>query len=133
MTVIFVDAGAWFARFVPSDPDHPAAREWFDRNTQPILTTDYVIDELLTLLKMRREYRRALDVGPLLFGGDVCDLEWVTPSDVENAWAVFSSYGDKEWSFTDCVSLVVMGRLEIATAVAFDDHFRQFATVVVVP
>jgi predicted nucleic acid-binding protein len=62
--VIFVDTGAWFARFVPSDPDHPAARDWLDRDTKPLLTTDYIVDELLTLLKVRGEYLRALGVGP---------------------------------------------------------------------
>src|SRR5208283_4183731 len=67
MTPIFVDIGAWFARFVPSDRDHPAAREWFEQNTHPLVTTDYVIDELLTVLKVRGEYQRALEVGPVTF------------------------------------------------------------------
>ena len=48
MKQIFVDTGAWFARFVPSDRDHIAAREWFEQNSDPLVTTDYVIDELLT-------------------------------------------------------------------------------------
>lgn len=46
---------------------------------------------------------------------------------------MFSTYQDKGWSFTDCVSRVVMGRLGIDTALAFDEHFRQFGTVNVVP
>jgi uncharacterized protein len=133
MTSTFVDTGAWFARFVPSDSDHLAAREWFEQNASPLLTTDYVIDEVLTVLKVRGEYQRALEVGPSLFNGEVCDLEWVTPNDVKTAWQVFSSYRDKGWSFTDCVSRVVMERLGITTAVAFDEHFRQFGTVTVVP
>jgi uncharacterized protein len=133
MTLIFVDTGAWFARFVPSDRDHSAAREWFEQNTYPLITTDYVIDEVLTVLKVRGEYQRALEVGPSLFNGDVCDLEWVTQADVRNAWQIFSTYRDKGWSFTDCVSRVVMERLLITTAVAFDEHFHQFGTVTVVP
>lgn len=133
MNGTFVDTGAWFARFVPSDPDHPAARDWFARDDRPLVTADYVVDELLTLLKVRGEYPRALEVGPLLFGGDICDLEWVTPADVTEAWRVFSTYRDKGWSFTDCVSLAVMGRLGITTAATFDEHFRQFGTVAVVP
>src|SRR5271157_602936 len=133
MTPIFVDTGAWFARFVPSDRDHPAAREWFEQNTYPLITTDYVLDELLTALKVRGEYQRALEVGPSLFNGDVCDLEWFTSADVRNAWQIFSTYRDKGWSFTDCVSRVVMERLHITTAVAFDEHFHQFGTVTVVP
>ncbi len=133
MTLIFVDTGAWFARFVPSDRDHSAAREWFEQNTYPLITTDYVIDEVLTVLKVRGEYQRALEVGPSLFNGDVCDLEWVTQADVRDAWQIFSTYREKGWSFTDCVSRVVMERLLITTAVAFDEHFHQFGTVTVVP
>jgi hypothetical protein len=51
--VIFVDTGAWFAAFVPKDADHSAARAWLAGNEAPLLTTDYVLDELLTLLRMR--------------------------------------------------------------------------------
>jgi predicted nucleic acid-binding protein len=133
MNAIFVDTGAWFARFVPTDPDHPAARDWFARNRVPLITTDYIIDELLTLLKVRGEYPRALLVGPILFSGEVCGFEWVTAADVGDAWHVFSTHRDKGWSFTDCVSRAVMDRLGIKTAVAFDEHFRQFGTVTVVP
>ncbi len=133
MTAIFVDTGAWYARFVPSDLDHSAARDWFAQNSQPLITTDYVIDELLTVLKVRGEFLRALEVGPSLFTGEVCDLEWVTPADVYGAWHVFSTHRDKAWSFTDCVSRVVMERLRITSAVAFDVHFRQFGTVTVLP
>jgi uncharacterized protein len=88
---------------------------------------------LLTLLRVRGEYERALEIGPRILHGDVCDLEWVTPLDVEEAWQVFSTYQDKDWSFTDCVSRVVMVRLGITTALAFDEHFRQFGTISVVP
>jgi predicted nucleic acid-binding protein len=133
MPVIFVDTGAWFAHLVPSDPDHRSARDWFDQNTLPLVTTDYVVDELLTLLKMRGEYLRALESGSLLLHGEVCDLEWVSRTDVESAWVVFSTFRDKQWSFTDCVSKVVMERLRIDTAISFDVHFRQFGTVSVVP
>ena len=133
MSGVFVDTGAWFARFVPTDPDHAAAKFWLDSNTQPLITTDYVADELLTLLRVRGEYPRALEAGPQILHGEVCDLVWVTPFDVEEAWQLFSTYKDKGWSFTDCVSRTVIGRLGITTAFAFDEHFRQFGAVRVVP
>ena len=50
-----------------------------------------------------------------------------------NGWLAFSTFRDKDWSFTDCVSRVVMERLGITTEVAFDVHFRQFGNVAVVP
>jgi predicted nucleic acid-binding protein len=118
---------------VPSDPDHPAARDWFERNTHPLLTTDHIVDELLTVLKVRGEFQRALEAGPPLLNGDICYFEWVSGTDIAAAWRVFSIYRDKDWSFTDCVNRVVMERLGITTAAAFDEHFRQFGTVAVVP
>ncbi len=48
--MIFVDTGAWFAAFVPNDADHSAADAWLETNTDLLVTTDYVIDELLTLM-----------------------------------------------------------------------------------
>ncbi|MEX2015753.1 MAG: hypothetical protein WD873_03880 [Candidatus Hydrogenedentales bacterium] len=50
-----------------------------------------------------------------------------------NAWDVFRRYDDKRWSFTDCTIRVVMERLGVTTAFAFDAHFRQFESVTVVP
>jgi predicted nucleic acid-binding protein len=92
-----------------------------------------VIDELLTLLKMRGEYQRALRLGAGLIAGEIARLVWVVPDDVQEAWTIFQQYQDKGWSFTDCVSRVIMERLAIQTAFAFDEDFRQFGTVIVVP
>lgn len=75
----------------------------------------------------------ALKVGPLLLDQSLAVLEWVSAQDVRQAWSVFETYRDKEWSFTDCVSRVVMQRLGVVEAFAFDDHFRQFGTVGVLP
>ena len=77
--------------------------------------------------------RRTIGVGRRLLDGSVAELEWVTPADVEAAWQTFRQFGDKEWSFTDCVSRAVIERLNISTAFAFDEHFRQFGNVHVVP
>jgi len=131
--VIFVDTGAWFAVFVPNDSDHSAADKWLDANTQPLFTTDYIIDELLTLLKVRGEFERALQLGENLLNESISQIEWVSATDVRDAWEVFRRHRDKGWSFTDCVSHAVMRRLGVRTAFSFDDHFHQFGTVSVVP
>lgn len=131
--MIFVDTGAWFATFVPNDSDHQAANAWLDTNTDQLITTDYVIDELLTLLKIRGEFQRSLNLGRSIFAEEVVSIEWVLPGDALQAWEIFQQHHDKGWSFTDCVSRAVIERLHIGTAFAFDDHFRQFGTVTVVP
>lgn len=131
--MIFVDTGAWFAAIVPGDPDHSAAYTWIQANDENLVTTDFVLDELLTLLKVRGEFARALRLGNEFRDRQVCQIEWVTPADFAAAWDVFSTYRDKGWSFTDCTSRVVMQRLAITTAFSFDGHFRQFGDVSIVP
>lgn len=49
--MIFVDTGAWFAALVPTDASHRAATDFLKSNDEPLLTTDYVVDELLTTIK----------------------------------------------------------------------------------
>jgi len=53
--MIFVDSGAWFATAVPSDRRHVEARLWLAQNSEQLLTSDYVVDEILTLLRARGE------------------------------------------------------------------------------
>jgi uncharacterized protein len=130
---VFVDTGAWFAYFVRRDPDHPAAVAWMQRNRQPPVTTDYVLDELLTLLKLRESYRVAVAAGDALWQQRVARMERIMPEDFTRSWEVFRQYHDKEWSFTDCTSKVIMERFQITQASAFDRHFEQFGTVLRVP
>jgi predicted nucleic acid-binding protein len=131
--MIFVDTGAWFAAAVPSDPDHPAASRWLAGNAEPLLTTDYVVDETLTLLRTRGERTRALLLVEGFFNSRLAEIYTLDESDTALAWEVFKHYDDKDWSFTDCTSKGIIERLGIQQAFAFDRHFRQFGTVQVVP
>jgi uncharacterized protein len=131
--MIFVDTGAWYAAAVPDDPDHAAAAAFLSGNRERLATSEYIVDEVVTLLRARGENERAIDLGQELLHGQSCKLIWVQANDVRRAWEVFTQFGDKQWSFTDCISRVVMERLRIRRAFAFDQHFRQFGTVQVLP
>lgn len=129
----FTDTGGWYGLFVPEDPNNLAATSWANRNTQPLLTTDYVVDETLTLLRARGHAALALSLGRKFFDGSVATVYYLTEEDIRAAWQVFTRYADKEWSFTDCSSKVIMEELGIIEAFAFDYHFRQFGTITLVP
>ena len=129
----FVDTGAWFAGFVPTDPDHDEAVRVLDEYAGDLVTSDYIIDELLTLLVARGERDQVVRVGRLLFDEEMAELEWVTRDDVLVGWKTMRTFRDKGWSFTDCVSRAQMLRLDITEAIAFDHHFNQFGTVAVLP
>ncbi len=132
--MIFVDSGAWFALLVPTDSNHSAAVGWSSNNDETLVTTDYVIDETLTLLRARGESAKAIAFGTRMFDPK-CPVvvHYLSPAEVAGAWQVFHDFADKDWSFTDCTSKVVMEALGARAAFAFDQHFRQFGTVAVLP
>lgn len=131
--MIFVDTSAWYASVVPGDPDHQNANDFIHKHRRKLFTSDYVLDELLTLLSARNRRRAAILLGTQIFDERLARLIWVEDQDIRRAWEVFQSFKDKAWSFTDCTSKVVMERLGIQTAFAFDHHFKQFGTITVVP
>lgn len=131
--MVFVDTSAWFAAVVPGDPNHPQAANWLATNSEVLITTDYVIDEILTLLRARGERQRAKLLGKKFFDGSIAEIYFLTEEDIRQAWTIFERYHDKNWSFTDCPSKVVIDEMNIAEALAFDHHFHQFGTVHVVP
>jgi len=131
--MIFVDTGAWFASVVPSDADHASASQWLNQNTHRLLTTDYIIDETLTLLRARGESTRAIRLGEQFFSGALANVYFLTEDDIRETWEAFRMFSDKGWSFTDCSSKVVMEKLGITQAFCFDHHFVQFGSIVVVP
>ena len=129
----FADTSGWYALFVPTDQYHAAASAWAKARHPDFVTTDYVIDETLTLMRSRGEYAVALAFGEEVFGGLLGDIHYVTRDEVAAAWDVFRRFDDKEWSFTDCTSKVVIEAAGVPEAFTFDHHFRQFGTVAVVP
>lgn len=130
--MIFVDTSAWFAACVRADQHYSAAKAWLTANRRRLVTTDYVYDETLTLLRRRGEFHCAQRwVYHTL--SQLTEFIWVTQADVEAAADVYFRFHDKGWSFTDCVSRVVMERRGIASAFSFDQHFLQFGTVAVLP
>jgi hypothetical protein len=88
---VFVDTGGWFAYFVRRDPDHAAAVNWMRQNRQPLVTTDYVLDELFTLLKMRESHRVAAAAGTVLLDLSVTRLERIGESDFRGAMGSVST------------------------------------------
>lgn len=131
--MIFVDTGAWFASVVPTDRDHAAVLQWLGQNREPLITTDYILDETLTLLRRRGQNHMALALGTSLLSETLAALHFLSLQEIQDAWGVFQRFADKEWSFTDCTSKVVMERLGITQALSFDQHFRQFGSVTVMP
>jgi len=124
MRRLFVDTGAWYALIDRNDPDHKNAADFFWRNKTPLITTNFIFDETVTLLRSRLGWGVAADFGKKLQESGFVNLVVVKDIDEEKAWEIFLKFKDKDFSYTDCTSFALMQRLRIDTAFSFDTHFK---------
>ena len=130
MAEVFADTSGWAEYFLKTMPFHPAAAErigYWRTHRVRVVTTNYVLAELSSLLMSPL---RVAHPDRVRIGGTIRSARWVDivhidePLD-EDAWALFKTRPDKEWSLTDCASFVVMRRRGIAEALTTDHHFEQ--------
>ena len=126
MTRFLVDTGAWFAAADDRDPDHLAVAKCLRECSGRLVTTNFILDETVTLMRFRLGFDTARRFGEQILGGNAARLAAVTRRGENRAWEVFTRYRDKSFSYTDCTTFAAMQRLRIDTAVAIDDDFRSF-------
>jgi predicted nucleic acid-binding protein len=131
--LLLVDTSAYFALVDRTDQHHLAASAFVRANDIPFVTTDLIIVETLNLVQARLGHSPALQLGRRLLNPALTSVLKVTDVDVAQAWRLFQRYRDKSFSFTDCTTFALMGRMRILTAFAFDVHFRQYGRCLVVP
>jgi len=125
MKQAFVDTGAWYAYINAGDPDHPRIKDFLESFRGRLVTSNYIFDETVTLVRARLGYQRAAKVGEVLLDPRVVELVRVGAGDERTAWQLFKERPDKTYSFTDCTSFVLMRRLNINAAATLDEHFAQ--------
>jgi predicted nucleic acid-binding protein len=124
----FLDSVYLIALEVENDQHHDQASEhWVTLFEKPLtlVTTSYVLDEIVTFLNSRRQHAKAIRVGDNLLHASNIQLIHVDENLFREGWSYFKQYADKTFSLTDCVSFVLMKRLGIAEALTFDKHFEQ--------
>jgi predicted nucleic acid-binding protein len=93
----------------------------------PIYTTDYVLDEVITLLFRREVFSEATRFAEVLFAGASLGsliVERITSRRFVAAWELRKRLQDKpRISFTDLTSIVVMQELGISRVLTEDEHF----------
>jgi predicted nucleic acid-binding protein len=125
---LFVDTAAWYALYDQRAEQHQAATELFDGLAHRPVTffvTDYVIDETLTLISSRLGHMRAVAYGDWVLRSPLVKDVRIDRGQWDQAWGMFQRYDDKDFSFTDCTSFVVMQQYKLMNAFTFDHHFKQ--------
>ncbi len=125
---LFADTSAWVAYFDRDDMFHHAARlaltSLRDQRVT-FLTSDYVLDETITMLSSYTGHRVAVAFGDWVQSERRVQIVRVNEELWQAAWQLFKRYHDKKFSFTDCTSFVLMQRQGLVDVFGFDHHFEQ--------
>lgn len=126
--MVFVDTSAFAALENRRDEKHVEAirlRDSARKKGETLITSDYVLDETLTLLSRRAGRSIAIDFGAAILASKAVTIHRITSDVFGASWRLFSGYQDKEFSFTDCTSFALMKELGSTEAFTFDRHFEQ--------
>jgi uncharacterized protein len=113
------------ALFDRSERSHRRVSSLWSSDATAAATSDYVFDETVTVLKVRVGHKASVAAGQAMLDSPRVSIEPISDEDRRSAWAIFSTHGDRRWSFTDCTSKVLIDRLGFEQVWALDIDFRQ--------
>jgi len=130
--MLFIDTWGWVALHNKQETEHGEVKAFYREyrlSGGKIYTTDYVLDETLTLVFRRlplEQAKRSMGSINDAIGQGYLRLEWISPLRFEEAKALRLKFSDKpRISFTDLTSMVVMKELGVKSILTDDDHFVQ--------
>ena len=114
---------------MPDDTNHKQAISFRDEIREgshgALATSDYILDETITLLRMRKGIDSAVKFADKAFQNKSLQIVWIDPTMFHEAEEMMKENGTRKWSFTDCTSFVVMRQLRMVKAFAFDRNFAE--------
>jgi len=125
---IFVDTSAWLALNDRNDRHHKDSitkTATIKSKKIGLITSDYVIDESLTIIRFRVSHEAAVLFGESVFNSNIIQSVNIAEDDKYASCELFKRYRDRQFSFTDCTSFILMRRLKLDKCFTFDSHFSQ--------
>lgn len=129
----FGDTSFWFGLHTRADTRHGSAASLW-RSSGRVLTTDLVLGETWTLLRVRNtSHDRARSLIEAVRSSPRVEVAHVDVGLVEEAWTWLSRHDERVYSFVDATSFSVMRRRRLTEALAFDGDFTAAGFVEVRP
>jgi predicted nucleic acid-binding protein len=128
MNRVFVDSLYWIARLHPKDEWHQKSKELETSLVGTRLFTTYeVIIEVLAFFAARGLYlrRTAAELITKILSNPNITVVPQTRELFEAAFRRYKERQDKEWSLTDCISILVMESNGMTSVLTHDHHFTQ--------
>ena len=129
---VYIDSSAYLALLDVNDANHTAALlilRWLSLNRYRLYTTNALLIECHALImscpgrRIAARFLQDVDAGNTV-------IVRVRADDETRAKAVVYRYDDKDFSFNDALSFVVMERLGIQRVFTFDNDFTQYGFLV---
>jgi predicted nucleic acid-binding protein len=129
---VFIDTWGWLALGHRRDARHQEVKEYYQAlqaEKTPLYTSDYVLDEVITLLFRREVFEEAVRFVEGIFKAaerSHLTIERVTSERFAAAWKLRQRFQDKpKISFTDLTSMIIMRERRIKRVLTEDEHFLQ--------
>ena len=129
---VFVDTGAWFAVQATDDRHHAEAAAVLPgliAASRSLVTTNLVVGETYTLLRLTRGYREARRFLDTLSQSRKLRRIFLTEDVERQAYRILERYDDHPFSYVDGTRFAWMRQQRIRHAFAFDVHFRTAGCV----
>jgi predicted nucleic acid-binding protein len=125
-STLFVDTWGWVTLSSRRETRHQEVRAFLKGFRGQVYSSDYVLDETITLLYARYPHQAegaVREILTLIAQGSII-LERITEDRFAAAWQLRQRYADKPAiSFTDLTSMVVMQERGITQILTQDAHF----------
>jgi uncharacterized protein len=108
MNRLFIDTAGWMSMADKKDPRHKDCLNFRDKSLEEgsvLITSNYVVDETLTLIRMRLGMDAVEKWWLMVSESHRCKIEWVSPERMDKALNLFFRWRDQTFSFTDCTVL----------------------------
>jgi predicted nucleic acid-binding protein len=129
---VFIDTWGWLAIGHQRDPFHKEVVEYYQKLQEDkirIYTSDYILDETITLLFRREKYEDAVKFMGGIFQSSergYIIIDKINAPRFSSAWELRKSFKDKPLiSFTDITTMVIMQERGIKYILTKDDHFKH--------
>lgn len=125
--MIFVDTGAFLARYLVRDQYHEISiKTWesLEKRNPLFYTSNFILSEVFTLLGRWAGHSFAAERAQRIYETERINILRPVEEDEKNALQTFTKFADLRISFTDCVSSALMKREKLIDVFTFDKHFE---------
>ncbi|MBC8233270.1 type II toxin-antitoxin system VapC family toxin [bacterium] len=123
---LFVDSSAWYALADIDDKYHNSAKAFFSqclKDYARLITSNCVVGETYTLIRTRLGYRPAWEFITRIRSSSRLEVIFINEVIESEAYKLLRRFQDKDFSYVDGTSFVLMKERKITEAFAYDKHF----------